>query len=197
MFSNMFFGGHCSIGTLGSEIDGKINSRFTFNGGTVGNVPHGGIQLEANKMTIVQGVGVLLRGSNNGVTLTDSVIIGNYNDIKGTGNIVYGTGNTYDAKVNNEAASILTAEAAAKSLLAKYRGETAKKTEPFQKTLLDELNAKDVTRNSIASTYANAIMSLQCVDWNLVHNAIVAKWSLSGLKYVKEMAEKLKRERCS
>ena len=47
-----------------------------------------------------------------------------------------------------------------------------------------------VTRDMIAVTYADAILSEQPVDWEKVNTNIRRRWSLSGLKYIKKQAWK-------
>jgi hypothetical protein len=42
------------------------------------------------------------------------------------------------------------------------------------------------TRDEAVQIYTDA-MSMQNVDWSKVNNSIIDKWSLSGLKYIKNM----------
>lgn len=55
-------------------------------------------------------------------------------------------------------------------------------------TLLHEIDAKETTRASLAPTYAMAIRSGEAVDWRKVNRAIMDRWSLSALTYIKTKA---------
>ena len=62
-------------------------------------------------------------------------------------------------------------------------------------TLISDINDRKMTRDDVAVTYRQAIVSEQhfdCVtiDWSRVNKAIVRRWSLSALKYIKENAWK-------
>lgn len=53
-------------------------------------------------------------------------------------------------------------------------------------TLLAEIADEATTRNDVA--YAMAIRSSAPTDWPAVNKAIIARWSVSGLKWIKERA---------
>ena len=55
-------------------------------------------------------------------------------------------------------------------------------------TILSELKHKEITQRDIAQTYALAIKSPEDIDWAKINKAIIERWSLSGLKRIKEMA---------
>lgn len=59
-----------------------------------------------------------------------------------------------------------------------------------ESTLLDEIAIPEMKRKNIAQTYALALKSSErnSIDWAKVNKAIMNRWSLSGLKYIKEMA---------
>lgn len=59
-----------------------------------------------------------------------------------------------------------------------------------QAALLDEIACPEATRNDVAKTYALALRSSErpAVDWRLVNAAIIARWSLSALEWIKERA---------
>ncbi len=54
--------------------------------------------------------------------------------------------------------------------------------------LLTEIAAKESTRRDIAKTYALALQSSEKTDWAAVNAAIIARWSVSALKWIKEKA---------
>lgn len=58
-------------------------------------------------------------------------------------------------------------------------------------TILDELKYPEITQKSVALTYALAIRSREDADWEKVNQAIIARWSQSGLERVKRMAWKI------
>ena len=58
-------------------------------------------------------------------------------------------------------------------------------------TLLREVAMKEITRNSLALTYAMALHSDNPTDWGKVNEAILNRWSFSGLEYIKTRAWKL------
>lgn len=58
-------------------------------------------------------------------------------------------------------------------------------------TILNELKHPEITQKSVALTYALAIRSREDTDWEKVNQAIIARWSLSGLERVKKMAWKI------
>jgi len=55
-------------------------------------------------------------------------------------------------------------------------------------TLLAEIQTPELTRRDIAQTYRLAMQSSEPVDWAAVNAAIIARWSLSALEYIKRMA---------
>ena len=57
--------------------------------------------------------------------------------------------------------------------------------------LLSELKNPKITQKGIAKTYTLALDSSERTDWTRVNAAIIEKWSLSGLKRIKEMAWKI------
>lgn len=59
-----------------------------------------------------------------------------------------------------------------------------------QQTLLDEIAMPDCKRRDIAMTYALALKSSErdSVDWPKVNAAIIARWSRSGLGWIKDKA---------
>jgi predicted GIY-YIG superfamily endonuclease len=57
-------------------------------------------------------------------------------------------------------------------------------------TLLREIAEPLTTRDSLALTYALAICSSEGVDWGEVNAAIIRRWSLSALEYIKRKAWK-------
>jgi len=57
--------------------------------------------------------------------------------------------------------------------------------------LLQEIANKQFNQKDIAMTYAMALaQKTETVDWKKVNHAILDRWSMSGLKRVKEMAWK-------
>lgn len=54
--------------------------------------------------------------------------------------------------------------------------------------LLDEISKKESKQKDIAQTYALALRSSEETDWAKVNQAIIARWSVSGLKQIKKMA---------
>lgn len=57
--------------------------------------------------------------------------------------------------------------------------------------LLREIEDKNFIQKDIAMTYCLAMMSSEKVDYEKVNNAIIERWSYSGLQRVKDMAWKL------
>lgn len=57
-----------------------------------------------------------------------------------------------------------------------------------EQVLLDEIADPRMTRDDVLLTYALAMQSSEAVDWRKVNEAIVARWSMSALRYVKEGA---------
>lgn len=59
------------------------------------------------------------------------------------------------------------------------------------KTLLTEIQDRRMYQKDVALTYAMAIESNDDTDWRTVNEAIIKRWSMSGLERVKKMAWKL------
>jgi len=57
-----------------------------------------------------------------------------------------------------------------------------------EETILIEISNKKLKQKDIAQTYALIIRSGEKVDWKKINTAIVNRWSMSGLKKIKEMA---------
>lgn len=55
-------------------------------------------------------------------------------------------------------------------------------------TLLNEIASRDFNQKSVAMTYALALRSSETTDWPTVNNAIIERWSRSGLNRIKEWA---------
>ena len=62
-------------------------------------------------------------------------------------------------------------------------------------TLLRETQMTEITRDIIALTYAMALCSSDKTDWRTVNLAIIDKWSISALEYIKTRAWKLVEEK--
>lgn len=54
--------------------------------------------------------------------------------------------------------------------------------------ILNEIANKKLKQKDIAQTYALLIRSGEGIDWRTINEAIVNRWSMSGLKRIKEMA---------
>ena len=54
--------------------------------------------------------------------------------------------------------------------------------------LLDEIADKKAHQRDVAKTYRLALMSSEKTDWKIVNQAILRRWSLSGLKRIKKLA---------
>ena len=66
--------------------------------------------------------------------------------------------------------------------------------------LLNEISMKEIKQKHLAMTYAMALCSSEAkdgIDWRKVNEAIVARWSKSGLIRVKEMAWKLVKQKAA
>ena len=59
-----------------------------------------------------------------------------------------------------------------------------------ESTLLREIGTKTLTRLDIAKTYALTLMSSEYsrVNWGNVNRAIIYRWSLNALEYIKHEA---------
>ena len=55
-------------------------------------------------------------------------------------------------------------------------------------TLLSEIENPKCTRNTVSKTYALALQSSVETDWARVNQAIIARWSLSALEWIKNRA---------
>jgi hypothetical protein len=60
-----------------------------------------------------------------------------------------------------------------------------------QRALLEEIADKRMQRDDVAMTYAFALRQRADINWAEVNQAIIHRWSLSALKYIKEKAWKL------
>lgn len=60
--------------------------------------------------------------------------------------------------------------------------------ENITKTILGEIAMPKLKQPDIAKTYALAIKSDEKIDWSAINQAIIARWSRSGLNRVKQMA---------
>jgi hypothetical protein len=54
--------------------------------------------------------------------------------------------------------------------------------------LLREIGMKEIKQKDIACTYSLALRSSDPTDWKSVNEAIVKRWSMSGLNRIKDMA---------
>ena len=54
--------------------------------------------------------------------------------------------------------------------------------------LLCEIRMKEIKQKDVACTYALALRSSEINDWKSVNQAIINRWSMAGLKRIKEMA---------
>ncbi len=59
-----------------------------------------------------------------------------------------------------------------------------------ENVLLQEISMKEMKRKDIAKTYALALKSSEFdqIDWGKVNRAIIARWSMSALTYIKDQA---------
>lgn len=59
-----------------------------------------------------------------------------------------------------------------------------------QATILREIAMPESKQRDIAQTYRLAMESDECrtIDWKVVNTAIIERWSVAGLKRIKEMA---------
>jgi hypothetical protein len=58
--------------------------------------------------------------------------------------------------------------------------------------LLNEISHKEIKQKDVAITYRFALKSSDQTDWESVNQAIIKRWSMAGLKRIKDMAWKLK-----
>ena len=54
--------------------------------------------------------------------------------------------------------------------------------------LLREIGMKEIKQKNLACTYNLVLKSSYPTDWESVNRAIIKRWSISGLKRIKEMA---------
>jgi len=61
-----------------------------------------------------------------------------------------------------------------------------------ENTLLREIADKGITRRGVAVTYRLALRSSECdtIDWRKVNRAIIERWSLHALEWIKRKAWK-------
>lgn len=64
-----------------------------------------------------------------------------------------------------------------------------------QGVLLAEIKERAMKREDVALTYAMAMLSSEVVDWPTVNHAILDRWSMAGLKWIKTRAWRLVEER--
>lgn len=57
--------------------------------------------------------------------------------------------------------------------------------------LLNEIAHKECKRDDVAAIYALAILSSEKTDWKAVNAAIMKRWSVSSLNYIKTLAWKM------
>ncbi len=59
-----------------------------------------------------------------------------------------------------------------------------------EKLLLEEIGSPECKRLDVAKTYCLALRSSErsSVDWGKVNRAIIARWSMSALTWIKEQA---------
>uniref|UniRef100_A0A6M3LSX4 Uncharacterized protein n=1 Tax=viral metagenome TaxID=1070528 RepID=A0A6M3LSX4_9ZZZZ len=55
-------------------------------------------------------------------------------------------------------------------------------------TLLREIADHSLVRRDVAQTYAIALRSSEPTDWKRVNDAIIGRWSVSALIWIKEQA---------
>lgn len=60
-----------------------------------------------------------------------------------------------------------------------------------QGQLMAEIAEPEMKRDDVALTYAFGLRQPGEVDWGKVNEAIISRWSLAALKYIKERAWKL------
>ena len=59
-----------------------------------------------------------------------------------------------------------------------------------ESVLLEEIADKRFKRNNVSQTYALALRSSEfdTIDWGKINRAIIERWSMSALIYIKERA---------
>jgi hypothetical protein len=68
-----------------------------------------------------------------------------------------------------------------------------------ERHLLDEIADKRMTRDDVAMSYAMSLASDERdrIDWRKVNEAIMDRWSLAALKYIKTKAWRMVERRSS
>ncbi len=66
-----------------------------------------------------------------------------------------------------------------------------------QGQLLRDIADKRMTRDDIILTYALALRTMGEVDWPKVNHAIIDRWSIAALRYIKDGAWRLVRRGAS
>ena len=64
-----------------------------------------------------------------------------------------------------------------------------------EEVILQEIADKDFTRDNVALTYAFCISSSEEMDFGKINRAIIARWSMRALTYIKHKAWKMVEER--
>jgi len=57
-----------------------------------------------------------------------------------------------------------------------------------QENLLSELDDKTTTRKDVAKSYALLMKHGHNPDWEIINKAIIDRWSISALNYIKDLA---------
>jgi len=60
-----------------------------------------------------------------------------------------------------------------------------------EEIILREIADKNLTRDNVALTYAFCISSREEIDYGKINRAIVARWSMGALAYIKHNAWKI------
>ncbi len=55
-------------------------------------------------------------------------------------------------------------------------------------TILREIAMPEMKRRDVAQSYALAMQSSEQVDWAAINKAIIERWSMSGLIWIKKQA---------
>lgn len=72
--------------------------------------------------------------------------------------------------------------------MSNYNGEFLCVLADPQGQLLEEIADPKMTRRQVALTYRLATLEPGAVDWPVVNRAIVARWSVSALDWIKKTA---------
>ena len=59
-----------------------------------------------------------------------------------------------------------------------------------ENTILNEIEHKECKRKDIALTYYLCMNASDEIDWGKINEAIIERWSFSGLEYIKKEAYK-------